>query len=296
MDRSTPTSSRGIRITVRRPDLAFLSSIPRLWLGGRVGATALFNVFTVAAPELEAFVIRDLKELLKRVKHPELLKELRAMMAQEAAHAALHARFNKVLEERGYPMEATRRLLSTAFKNLGATPLQVRAAAVIAAEHMLNELGSAFVEMPEIFADADPVASNLFRWHGYEEMEHKSIAFDVYTEIFGNGLGAYLCRIGALPLALLMLACCLVPPIHRFMQVDLEDPADVWAEWKKLGAWCFEDPGALRGFAARVHDVLCRDFHPWKVRDNPEDLEKFRHGIIKDTWAVSTPAEAAAVA
>ena len=40
----------------------------------------------------------------------------------------------------------------------------------------------------ELFAGADPVATTLFLWHLSEEVEHKSMAFDVYEEIDGSKL------------------------------------------------------------------------------------------------------------
>jgi hypothetical protein len=42
--------------------------------------------------------------------------------------------------------------------------------------------------MSELFDDADPVARDLFWWHLAEEVEHKSVAYDVFKALDGSKL------------------------------------------------------------------------------------------------------------
>ncbi len=281
----TPTSSRGVTVVPRLPDFEFLDSTPRLWFGGLIGPTALYNVMSVIATEVETFFIRDGRELLKEVKNPVLRREMQEFLRQEANHSLIHARYNRLLTDRGYPVEETRRAVQKVLGRLGkTTSLQTRIAVVIAGEHILAELGMPIIENPDMMKDADPVIRNMFEWHLYEEQEHKSVVMDAYREVYGDGLDAYANRMRAVPITLSALYSFLVPSIGRFMRAELHDSARVRREWRSLLNWMFLEPGYFRTFAKRMLAFARPDFHPWKFTDNAGELDSLRKRMIRDDW------------
>lgn len=281
----TSTSSRGVTPIPRVPDFEFLESTPRLWFGGLVGPTAFYNVISVFATEVEAFFIRDAKELVKLVKNPILKEELQGLIKQEANHSAVHARFNKLLASRGYPVKETQAIAQKVFKALDATTtLQVRTAVVVAGEHVLAEIGMPIIENPEMMADADPVVRHLYEWHLYEEQEHKAIPTDAYYEIWGNSMSSYMTRLWAVPIVLSMLSTIIIPSVTRFMQVDLDDPSKVDQEWKSLRRWMFNDPGYFKTLKMRLAAFAGRNFHPWTYTDNSHELADLHRRVIRPHW------------
>lgn len=292
---NTPTSAKGVAITPRLPDFEFLESTPRLWFGGDVGKTAFYNLFSVAATELESFFIRDGKDLLKLVKNPTLRAELQDFIKQEANHSQIHARYNKLLEERGYPIEETRRAMQKILKYLDKTTnLQIRSATVAAGEHVLAEFGSPIIDNPDMMADADPIVRHLWEWHLYEESEHKSIIIDAYREIFGEGIDAYITRLWSVPIALTFLTFIIIPALHRFIQVDTPPTSSTPREWLKFASWMFYKPGYFKTFGRRLSSFARRDFHPWNYNDNAEQLKALRDRVIRDEWEQSSKSAAIA--
>lgn len=285
---TTPTSVRGVTVTPRMPDLKFLDSTPRLWFGGMVGPTALYNVLSVVATEVEGFFIRDGKALLPRIENPTLHREMQEFIRQEVNHALVHSRYNKLLETRGYPVEESRRKVQRVLRRLDRNSgTQLRSAIVVAGEHMLAELGMPIIENPEMMAPADPVVRRLFEWHLYEEQEHKGVMMDAYNAVYGQTWQAYALRIGALPLAVSLLLEILIPSMRSFMLADLDDPRELRGEVLKLLDWMFLDPGHFRTFGKRFLAILRPDFHPWTYTDNSGELAALREQIIPPHWEIS---------
>jgi predicted metal-dependent hydrolase len=58
---------------------------------------------------------------------------------------------------------------------------------VAALEHFTAMLGQWVLQNRGLdYAGTDPVMLDLLRWHGAEEVEHRSLVFDVYQHVCGN--------------------------------------------------------------------------------------------------------------
>lgn len=51
----------------------------------------------------------------------------------------------------------------------------------------------------------DNTIRNLWLWHSVEETEHKAVAFDLYQHLYGNGLDAYIPRVGIFTFSLVLI-------------------------------------------------------------------------------------------
>ncbi|MFH3575250.1 metal-dependent hydrolase, partial [Acinetobacter baumannii] len=62
------------------------------------------------------------------------------------------------------------------------------------------------LQNPEIQAMfQDDTMYHLWMWHAVEENEHKAVAFDVYTSMYGQGPKAYFMRSTALIIAMALI-------------------------------------------------------------------------------------------
>jgi hypothetical protein len=104
----TSTWKLGVAVTPRRPDFDFEGldhEVPRVWHPAGIGPTAFLEALSAMAPVVEGFFIDDARRLLPRVAEAARRAEGDAFLRQEAAHAGMHAAFNRLLVRWGVPVE-----------------------------------------------------------------------------------------------------------------------------------------------------------------------------------------------
>lgn len=172
-------------IKVRAMGFPFDATIPRWWLFGNPIPTHVSNGLNLLFPDGERFFIRSVKHYMDVIEQdPALLARVRGFFGQEGRHGHEHERFNRVLEDHGYDLEDwlawyrhfAYEVLEKRF------PPHIRLAVTAALEHYTatmaeNGLSSGFLD------HADPRMRDLLMWHAAEEIEHKSVAFDVLQKV-----------------------------------------------------------------------------------------------------------------
>ena len=179
-------------IRPRRSDLSF-DGLPRHWFGGNALATHLINGLHLLFPAGERFFIRTVHRYLSEVTDQELVAQVRGFFGQEAQHAAAHERCFAELERQGFAVD---RFLSIyqaiAFRVIEPiTPLRLRLAVTVALEHYTAVLADIALRSG-ILESADPTMKELLSWHAAEEIEHKSVAFEVLRVTGDNHLNRIL--------------------------------------------------------------------------------------------------------
>ena len=248
------------------------ASIPRHWYGGQPATTAFFDSQSLFFPAGERFFVDAVKSALPRVKDPELLARARAFCGQEGIHTREHVRYNRMLQARGYPAARLegwgKRFLW--FVRLITLPRH-RLAITCALEHF-TAIGAARALSAGAFCDADARMRAFWRWHAAEELEHKSIPYDVYQAIGGHHLERVIIMFITTLLfrtyALLHLSC--------FLWIDgALFSRRVYAELAAALA-------AMGGTRAFVRDYLTyfrRGFHPSQL-DDSRALESFHSELL----------------
>ena len=133
------------------------------------------------------------------VDDPELEAAIKPFIQQESWHAWAHQIVLDHLADQGIDTKPytsrLRKMLSVA---LGDPPkwfppamkrwwLYRRLADVAALEHYTAMLGQWVLQNRGLdYAGTDPMMLDLLRWHGAEEVEHRSLVFDVYQHVCGN--------------------------------------------------------------------------------------------------------------
>lgn len=167
-------------LTVRTGPFGSIRPPARWWHGGDEVATAFYTTLSLAFPPGERFFVETLTEVAAGLA-PDLRRQVRDFARQEANHAREHRRFNRTLALAGHrTAELERRFEQTIECARPHAPL-VRVAFTAALEHLTAILARCVLRHPASLAGAPEDIRRFWRWHAVEELEHKSVAFDVFA-------------------------------------------------------------------------------------------------------------------
>src|SRR5947209_10291231 len=172
----TPTD---LSITPRDRRFGRDAATPRLWHGGRVEATAIYNALSATFPIGEAYFVESVRAFREGAP-PKLAEEIKGFTTQEAIHSREHDAFNKRAAAAGYDLS---KLEAQVEKRLAVTrgkPPIVSLAATMALEHFTAILAHQLLAEPRHLEGADQETADLWRWHAFEEIEHKGVAYDTW--------------------------------------------------------------------------------------------------------------------
>ena len=216
------------RVALHARNVSFdWSELPRHWIPGEPFATHLINVLHLLLPEGERWFCHVFKQALPLIRDEQLAEDVRGFIGQEAVHAESHQGvldhfdahgtdtrpyvqqiswlFGKVLGDRGYAGKQ------------GQEWIVERVALIAAIEHFTAFLGQWVLDARELDeAGADPTMLDLLRWHGAEEVEHRSVAFDLYAHVDGG----YARRCRTMVVAIAVLAIMWVRGVRFLMAAD----------------------------------------------------------------------------
>ena len=146
------------------------------------------NAFSVHVPYFERYLIRSMTRAKAHISDPTLLRDITGIVGQEAHHAKNFVEFNRALA-RHYPKIAqhdadANRYFSERAKNDDLKTM----VGFTAGYETFTFLGGAIIlqNYKKWFADSDPVIKAMYVWHQVEEIEHGSVAFEVYQHLFGQ--------------------------------------------------------------------------------------------------------------
>lgn len=194
---------------VARPVTFDFSKSPVHWIPDDPICTHLINGINLILPAGEFFFCRVYNKALPHVVDPVLRDDVKGFIRQEATHARAHIIAQEFLTQHGYnldkPLERANWLFSVLLgeaplgikllqrKSLEHLWLVIRVGVVAAVEHFTGALGQWCMDSKS-WDKADPVIADLFRWHLAEEVEHRSVAFDLLKALLPNRVAFYLLR------------------------------------------------------------------------------------------------------
>lgn len=152
----------------------------RHWVRQDPFATAFFNALSAVFPHGETFMIRSLLPWVDRVEEP-LRSEVEAFIEQEAGHSREHVAMNKALIGAGYdiaPLDRKIRGFVSFFEDAND---HVKLTATMCIEHFTAIIAAELLKNRNHLAGVDDKMLELWLWHAIEEVEHKGVAFDVWS-------------------------------------------------------------------------------------------------------------------
>ena len=251
-----PTSTAR-RIPVRSMGFDF-SDVPKRWFYDYIVVSHIANGLHLIFPAGERFFVRSVRHYLKQIEDPALRARIRGFAGQEASHGHEHEQAFTMLEAQGYDIQTwLARYERIAFELLEPrVPPVLRLSTTAALEHFTatlaeQGLGTDFLD------HAHPVMRDLLRWHAAEEIEHKSVAYDVLQAVDDR----YAVRVAGLAMAIALLLGFWRSATEMLLAQEDISKEQIRAERKAARA-----RGQNKRFVfCAVAQYLRRDFHPDQV-------------------------------
>lgn len=230
------------------------------WLDGNAFLTAAFNGMSITFPAGEKFFIDSVRHFRDQVSDPVLKEQIRGFCGQEGFHTREHQRYNEALcAARGYDLAVLEskltRPLNMARKHLD--PIQ-QLAITVAIEHFTAVLAELSLRQGSWLDKAEPSMRALWRWHAAEEMEHKSIAFDVYRAVGGTEA----MRRRVMRRATFFIGLQLTRALVYMLRHD--GRLYSWSTWRNGLRDLFGQQGVFAGALPLYKAFYSPDFHPWE--------------------------------
>lgn len=201
-----------VQIQPRR--VAFdVSDSPLHWIPDHPVASNVVSLLNVVLPAAERWFVATYSEALPLVRDARLAEDMRGFIGQEAVHADTHERMlQDFMVSRGVDPQPMLDQVDFVFAKVLAPSTSAdprrrfnqlcdRLWLIAAIEHYTAVLGDFALNCAWDDFGADPTLTDLFRWHGSEEVEHRCVAHEVATYFHGS----YLARIRSMTLAMAMI-------------------------------------------------------------------------------------------
>jgi predicted metal-dependent hydrolase len=245
-------------LSARRFDIRYDEhETPRIWVKDDVFLTHWLNAYSMTIPDGETFIVQTIKKYLGQIEDPALLQEARGLIGQELSHSRGHEQFIEVLQRQGFRMQTFRRFIGfLSFKILTPTSTARQQLAFVVGVERINELFAEITLSSGRLRQCDARAGALYEWHFAEEIEHKSVAFDVYQATEGSrfwlGYGVVMAYL--VNMSYLALACA------TFLRQDGQ--LFRLATWRRAFRYFFRDERFFARMTRGCLQVLRRGFHP----------------------------------
>jgi len=264
---STITLPTPAELSIRPRDRRFGrdAATPRLWHGGTIEATAIYNALSATFPAGEAFFVESVRKFRAGTSE-KLAEEIRGFTTQEAIHSREHDAFNKRASDAGYDLA---KLEARVEKRLAMTRLRppiVSLAATIALEHFTAILAHQLLADPRHLAGADKETADLWRWHAVEEIEHKGVAYDTFLHATRDWPRMKRWKLKT-RVMLYVTRNFLVDRTAGALELMRQDGLTGLAAWARLWAYLWVAPGMFRKIAGAWLRYFLPGFHPWNEDD-----------------------------
>jgi predicted metal-dependent hydrolase len=281
----TPTD-----LTIRPRDRRFGrdATLERLWHGGSVEATAIYNALSTTFPKGEAFFVESVR-MFREGTPPKLAEEIRSFTTQEAIHSREHDLFNRRAIDSGYDLTRLEQQVEKRLAITKSRPPIVSLAATMALEHYTAILAHELLADPTHLAGADPETAELWRWHACEEIEHKGVAYDTWLHATAHWTRWKRWNVKA-KVMLYITRNFVVDRTAGALELMRQDGVTGIAAWSRLLWYLWIRPGMFRKIAGAWFAFFLPGFHPWNEDDRdllraydlsaaggPEPTRKVRH-------------------
>jgi uncharacterized protein len=234
--------------------------IPKYWFLSDPFKTRLFDSMQLTFPDGERFFMTSLRAFRNQIKDEELQQQVKDFTRQEGQHGMAHTKYHNALAAQGLPvaemLSVNKATLDGYLKNYSP---EFNLALTAAFEHFTGLLAETFFSHEETTSGMDNRMRSLMAWHAMEEMEHKSVAFDVMKRVAKVG---YWKRSWAMVIAMWQVRRMMFGITDQLLKSDGFN----WFQRKKLllqnFGWMFGHRGVLSMRPSHFFAYFKPSFHP----------------------------------
>jgi hypothetical protein len=241
------------------------TALARLWHGGRVEATAIYNALSTTFPAGEAFFVESVRQFRDGAP-PKLAEEIKGFTTQEAIHSREHDAFNKRAANAGYDLSRLEARVEQRLTLTRDRPPVVSLAATMALEHFTAILAHALLADPRHLEGSQAEVADLWRWHAVEEIEHKGVAYDTWLHATRDWPRLKRWKVKA-KVMLLVTRNFLVDRTAGALELMRQDGVTGAKAWALLISYLWVRPGMFRKIAGAWFKFFLPGFHPWNEDD-----------------------------
>ncbi|MFW1857399.1 metal-dependent hydrolase [Acinetobacter defluvii] len=255
---------------VRRMDYKF-QQMPKYWCNNEPTFTHYFTGMSTLFPEGEAFFVRSVRALRHKIKdNPQLDRDISAFIGQEAMHSKEHHAFHLSAQQHGLDPQSLEHITGIVIKTFERIfPKKWNLLVTVGLEHYTAAL---VVEMMKNVNELmnDDTIRNLWLWHSVEESEHKAVAFDLYENLYGQGLDAYIPRIALFTFSLILIT--LLSNSYQLILMARDHQLLNIKSWLKFSSFMTQ---SIRALMPQFLSFYRFDFHP-NNHDESELVQKVK--------------------
>lgn len=181
---SRRTSGASVGIPPRQMEFRIPKGSARhAFFNQNVLASSLFVVFSGIFPPGERFFMESVRRYRDEITDPVLKAKISGFMGQEALHGREHERLNEFFAARGIDVAVPERMIRIGLGLLERLPASQQLACTTFMEHFTAFLAEQWLTDENFKRTSDPEMLKLWYWHALEELEHKSVAYDVFVQV-----------------------------------------------------------------------------------------------------------------
>lgn len=178
-------SGATVGIPPRHIEFRVQHSAPRYFYGDNATASLFFAMLSGFFPPGERFFMESVRHFRELITNETLKAEVSGFMGQEAIHGREHDRLNALFTMHGFDMSIPERTVKIGLSLFEKLPASTQLAATTFMEHFTASLAERLLTDEQFCSRADAEMIRIWQWHALEELEHKSVSYDVYN-VVGN--------------------------------------------------------------------------------------------------------------
>ena len=150
--------------------------------------SVFINALGLHVPYFERYLIHTINTVKHNVADNKLRRDMVALAGQEGHHSRNFIAFNALMAKRYPKVEKLDAAAKNYFKNAAKKDSLRRKVAFTAGYETFTFLAGLIIlkNYDKWMADSHPVMKALWVWHQVEEVEHGSVAHDVYRALYGK--------------------------------------------------------------------------------------------------------------
>ena len=150
--------------------------------------SVFINALGLHVPYFERYLIHTMNTVKHDVADEKLRRDMVALAGQEGHHARNFIAFNALMAKRYPKVEKLDATAKNYFKSAAKKDSVKRKVAFTAGYETFTFLAGLIIlkNYDKWMADSHPVMKALWVWHQVEEVEHGSVAHDVYRALYGK--------------------------------------------------------------------------------------------------------------